>query len=150
MVASQKHYELEQELAFYKIDHKFGALSKPPEGSEEGTEVIKRKLPRSLSILSFTMQGIDSVDLFGESPYIGKGRFQGMQRASRGSVNQEIEETDSMQSAALDSETRAEMHAEIDRELMLKRKAVEEGIPLSVHDSTARSVLPQLKNGWRI
>ncbi|ELU10705.1 hypothetical protein CAPTEDRAFT_44232, partial [Capitella teleta] len=30
MVASQKHYELEQELAFYKIDHKFGALSKPP------------------------------------------------------------------------------------------------------------------------
>ena len=28
--ACQKHYELEQELAFYKIDHKFDELAKPP------------------------------------------------------------------------------------------------------------------------
>ena len=27
--ACEKHYELEQELAFYKIDHKFETLSKP-------------------------------------------------------------------------------------------------------------------------
>ena len=27
--ACEKHYELEQELAFYKIDHKFEALNKP-------------------------------------------------------------------------------------------------------------------------
>lgn len=28
--ACEKHYALEQELAFYKIDHKFDALSRPP------------------------------------------------------------------------------------------------------------------------
>jgi hypothetical protein len=36
--ACEKHYELEQELAFYKIDHKFDSLSRPldittPDGS---------------------------------------------------------------------------------------------------------------------
>ena len=28
--ACEKHYALEQELAFYKIDHKFDSLSRPP------------------------------------------------------------------------------------------------------------------------
>lgn len=28
--ACEKHYELEQELAFYKIDHKFDTLGKLP------------------------------------------------------------------------------------------------------------------------
>jgi len=28
--ACEKHYALEQELAFYKIDHKFDSLSQPP------------------------------------------------------------------------------------------------------------------------
>jgi ATP-dependent Clp protease ATP-binding subunit ClpB len=31
--------ELEQELAFYKIDHKFGALSKPPQPLSQEAEV---------------------------------------------------------------------------------------------------------------
>jgi len=28
--ACEKHYALEQELAFYKIDHKFDSLGRPP------------------------------------------------------------------------------------------------------------------------
>ena len=43
MAASQKHYELEQELAFYKIDHKFGALSQPPRmPTPDSGEVLER------------------------------------------------------------------------------------------------------------
>ena len=42
--ACEKHYELEQELAFYKIDHKFDQLGKVP---SPDTEVSKceRTLP---------------------------------------------------------------------------------------------------------
>ncbi|XP_064649335.1 centriolin-like [Lineus longissimus] len=53
--ACEKHYELEQELAFYKIDHKFDSLGKPPpaEGGDDSGE-----------------------GLIGESPYIGRARYK--------------------------------------------------------------------------
>ena len=38
--ACEKHYELEQELAFYKIDHKFDTLGKPrPLSTDEEVRV---------------------------------------------------------------------------------------------------------------
>ncbi|XP_074654226.1 uncharacterized protein LOC141908208 isoform X2 [Tubulanus polymorphus] len=61
--ACEKHYELEQELAFYKIDHKFESLGKPPERSpgDDGED--------------------EEGGLFGESPYLGRGRYKENKRA---------------------------------------------------------------------
>ena len=52
--ACEKHYGLEQELAFFKIDAKFESLGRPPVNPD-------------------TDESVGSV--VGESPYIGKGRF---------------------------------------------------------------------------
>ncbi len=38
--ACEKHYELEQELAFYKIDHKFDMLAKPPKPPTPDSEMV--------------------------------------------------------------------------------------------------------------
>ncbi|KAK3802588.1 hypothetical protein RRG08_027218 [Elysia crispata] len=58
--ASQKHYELEQELAFYKIDSKFDSLKEAPKFNVESAD--------------------DSGDLQ-ESPYIGRARYRANQFA---------------------------------------------------------------------
>ena len=57
-VACEKHYSLEQELAFFKIDAKFDSLGRPPHPD--------------------TDDSIGSVA--GESPYLGKGRFSEKQQ----------------------------------------------------------------------
>jgi hypothetical protein len=49
--ACEKHYELEQELAFYKIDHKFEELSKPPKPLSTDEEV-GTSISLSLSIFN--------------------------------------------------------------------------------------------------
>ncbi|KAL4219131.1 hypothetical protein ACF0H5_021713 [Mactra antiquata] len=54
--ACEKHYQLEQELAFHKIDNKFDSLGRGPEQSYDDT-------------------GDDS-GLLGESPYIGRARYK--------------------------------------------------------------------------
>ncbi|XP_053381516.1 centriolin-like isoform X4 [Mercenaria mercenaria] len=54
--ACEKHYQLEQDLAFHKIDSKFDSLGRGPEQSYDDT-------------------GDDS-GLLGESPYIGKARYK--------------------------------------------------------------------------
>uniref|UniRef100_A0A1I8I5B7 Coiled-coil domain containing 166 n=1 Tax=Macrostomum lignano TaxID=282301 RepID=A0A1I8I5B7_9PLAT len=51
--ASRKHYELEQELVFYKMDEKFSALGKPPGTTRAET----------------------GAGATGESPYVGKARY---------------------------------------------------------------------------
>ena len=53
--ACEKHYGLEQELAFFKIDAKFECLGRAPQP------------------LVDTDESVGSVA--GESPYLGKGRF---------------------------------------------------------------------------
>jgi hypothetical protein len=77
-------------------------------------------------------KGIGSVDLFGESPYIGKGRFQKLERANRMSVNQEFDEVISMDSVSLDSEERDKLHAEIDQELIRKKRDIHDGIFVNI------------------
>ncbi|CAL1547619.1 unnamed protein product [Lymnaea stagnalis] len=72
--ASQKHYQLEQELAFYKIDSKFDSLYEAPRLQADSAD--------------------DSSDLQ-ESPYIGKARFRANKFA------QEISVTASPQKAQL-------------------------------------------------
>lgn len=42
--ACEKHYELEQELAFYKIDHKFDQLGKIPSPDTEVRSLPSFKL----------------------------------------------------------------------------------------------------------
>ncbi|CAH1781508.1 unnamed protein product, partial [Owenia fusiformis] len=60
--ACEKHYELEQELAFFKIDSKFGSLGQVPP--------------------TYDMEDYDGEnDLIGESPYIGRARYQKNQYA---------------------------------------------------------------------
>ena len=53
--ACEKHYSLEQELAFFKIDAKFDSLGRPPQPHAD------------------TDESVGSV--VGESPYVGQGRF---------------------------------------------------------------------------
>ncbi|XP_055896823.1 centriolin-like isoform X5 [Biomphalaria glabrata] len=62
--ASQKHYQLEQELAFYKIDSKFDTLKEAP---------------------NLHLESADESSDFQESPYIGRARFR---------VNKYAQETD--------------------------------------------------------
>ncbi|CAH1781518.1 unnamed protein product [Owenia fusiformis] len=60
--ACEKNYELEQELAFFKIDSKFGSLGQVPP--------------------TYDMEDYDGEnDLIGESPYIGRARYQKNQYA---------------------------------------------------------------------
>lgn len=46
--ACEKHYELEQELAFYKIDHKFDTLSKPPKAPTPDSNEVGRNCSHKL------------------------------------------------------------------------------------------------------
>ncbi|GFO09556.1 centriolin [Plakobranchus ocellatus] len=62
--ASQKHYELEQELAFYKIDSKFDSLNEAPK---------------------FTVESADDSGDLQESPYIGRARYRANQFAHESS-----------------------------------------------------------------
>ncbi|XP_050395571.1 centriolin [Patella vulgata] len=65
--ASEKHYQLEQELAFFKIDSKFDSLGKRPlvNANESG----------------------DDGGLIGESPYIGKARYSSNQYAQESFIS---------------------------------------------------------------
>eukprot|EP01135_Chromosphaera_perkinsii_P002965 Nk52_evm76s230 gene=Nk52_evmTU76s230 len=97
--AMQKHYELEQELAFYKIDRVFdpesagldGSLSQDRGGActqLNGTGVLNTSgvsMASSMGFLGSTDKQPTDEDEFGnlsESPYIGKGRMslEGMKR----------------------------------------------------------------------
>ncbi|XP_067662812.1 centriolin-like [Haliotis asinina] len=65
--ACEKHYQLEQELAFYKIDSKFDSLSEVPR-------------PQAMD------DDEDDSGLLGESPYIGRARYKANQYSQEGSV----------------------------------------------------------------
>ncbi|KAK6196054.1 hypothetical protein SNE40_001351 [Patella caerulea] len=65
--ASEKHYQLEQELAFFKIDSKFDSLGKRP-------------------LVNVNESGDDS-GLIGESPYIGKARYSSNQYAQESFIS---------------------------------------------------------------
>ena len=81
----------------------------------------------------FSLQSVDEQGLFGESPYIGKGRFQKHERARQARIRgkqvdgTETEGSGSGDTMSLDSETRARLHAELDQELALKREAIGKG-----------------------
>ncbi|XP_060590560.1 centriolin-like [Ruditapes philippinarum] len=64
--ACEKHYQLEQDLAFHKIDSKFDSLGRGPEQSYDDT-------------------GDDS-GLLGESPYIGKARYKANRLAGESDI----------------------------------------------------------------
>ncbi|KAK2177182.1 hypothetical protein NP493_614g00022 [Ridgeia piscesae] len=113
--ACQKHYELEQEVAFYKIDHKFDSLARPkPPTPDSG----------------------DSADdglIGGESPYFGKGRFQQNMYARESVANSNGHAVPltygSMNGARTAPRATAEleaMHAVLDKELAEKRCAIEQ------------------------
>ncbi|XP_071115643.1 centriolin-like [Haliotis cracherodii] len=65
--ACEKHYQLEQELAFYKIDSKFHSLSEVPR-------------PQILD------DDDDNSGLLDESPYIGRARYKANQYSQEGSL----------------------------------------------------------------
>lgn len=73
------------------------------------------------------MQSVDVAQIFGEASYIGKGRFQKLEHARRMRDNQDMEETTSMDTTSMDSETRLQLHAELDQELTLKKEAINKG-----------------------
>ena len=56
--ACEKHYSLEQELAFFKIDAKFESLGRPPQPHLDTDESVG--------------------SIVDESPYLGRGRFAEM------------------------------------------------------------------------
>ncbi|CAD5123290.1 DgyrCDS11648 [Dimorphilus gyrociliatus] len=93
--AAEKHYELEQEVAFYKIDHKFGVLGRVSPVPHYST---------------------DENDTFGESPYLGKGRFkQGERHIFRRPGDEEYVDPDELQ----------RMQDELDKQLAEKNEAIE-------------------------
>ncbi|KAI0228191.1 Centriolin [Lamellibrachia satsuma] len=113
--ACQKHYELEQEVAFYKIDHKFDSLARPKPPSPDSGD------------------GVDDGLIGGESPYFGKGRFQQNMYARESVVssnghavpltygNMKGARTAPIATAELEA-----MHAALDKELAEKRCAIEQ------------------------
>ena len=115
-VACQKHYELEQELAFYKIDHKFDKLGKPDTPVSD-----LENIPEEME---------------GESAYVGKGRFHknSRQRSQRQGdhVEQTLkirEDSSSMQPSALNNnekESALKKQDALDRELESKLKHIEQ------------------------
>ena len=130
--ACEKHYELEQELAFYKIDHKFDSLGKyPTHDYKESVKVIFLKLAnnvyqhdftnnfKTMFIFSYILQPHGAGDgLIGESPYIGKGRFKHQHPPSQptGLTHMDI-----------DRDMMEKMHDALDRELAEKQSAIDKG-----------------------
>ncbi|KAL3870359.1 hypothetical protein ACJMK2_038429 [Sinanodonta woodiana] len=105
--ACEKHYQLEQELAFYKIDSKFDSLGRGPEPSYE--------------------EGEDS-GLLGESPYIGRARYKANKFAADGSVMSASPQRAQIQSVMElphgASPMRAQLHEVLDEELAQKQEKV--------------------------
>ncbi|XP_061184132.1 centriolin-like [Saccostrea echinata] len=104
--ACEKHYQLEQELAFYKIDSKFDSLGKSPS--------------------SYQTDGDDSGGL-GESPYIGRARYKANQYARESDLSGSPQQHTSAHS--LPSPQRAEvmerLHNQLDSELAQKQERVQ-------------------------
>ncbi|KAK3605923.1 hypothetical protein CHS0354_017828 [Potamilus streckersoni] len=105
--ACEKHYQLEQELAFYKIDSKFDSLGRGPEPSYE--------------------EGEDS-GLLGESPYIGRARYKANKFASDGSIMSASPQRAQIQSVMElpqgASPMRAQLYEVLDEELAQKQEKV--------------------------
>ena len=80
MDANLKHIELEHNLAFYKIDHKFDCFA---HDSKDNNSISSLELV-SFLFLCFILidykrlyfQSMDSSSTFGESPYYGKAFFK--------------------------------------------------------------------------
>ncbi|XP_056011092.1 centriolin-like isoform X6 [Ostrea edulis] len=104
--ACEKHYQLEQELAFFKIDSKFDSLGKSPS--------------------SFHTEGDDSGGL-GESPYIGRARYKANQYTRDSDLSGSPQQHPGVHS--LPSPQRAEvmerLHTQLDSELAKKQDRVQ-------------------------
>ncbi|ESP04370.1 hypothetical protein LOTGIDRAFT_136351, partial [Lottia gigantea] len=114
--ASEKHYQLEQELAFFKIDSKFDSLGERP--------------PASLD------QSGDDSGLIGESPYIGKARYRSNQYAQESSIMsspQKIVMSSFDTSSAMSSPSKGftpvagKLHQNVDNKLAEKQRELELG-----------------------
>ncbi|XP_041369906.1 centriolin-like [Gigantopelta aegis] len=108
--ACEKHYQLEQELAFYKIDSKFESLGEVPRPEGESGE--------------------DS-GLLGESPYIGRARYRMNQFASESLILQSPQKIHihslldgSVGSQGHVPEVRGQLHQALEAEILDKQREV--------------------------
>ncbi|XP_070176721.1 centriolin-like isoform X2 [Littorina saxatilis] len=111
--ACEKHYQLEQELAFFKIDSKFQSLGEAPPPQQDLSS--------------------DDGGLLGESPYIGRARYQANKFAQEGQMHGSPQRAQmhSLRASAPMPRSHSprmdiHMHAELDAELDAKRREVAE------------------------
>ncbi|XP_078324889.1 uncharacterized protein LOC111125942 isoform X3 [Crassostrea virginica] len=104
--ACEKHYQLEQELAFYKIDSKFDSLGKSPS--------------------HYNTDGDDSGGL-GESPYIGRARYKANQYAREGDLSGSPQQHASVHSQPSPQrvEVMEKLNAQLESELAQKQDRVQ-------------------------
>uniref|UniRef100_K1Q2Y9 Paramyosin n=1 Tax=Magallana gigas TaxID=29159 RepID=K1Q2Y9_MAGGI len=104
--ACEKHYQLEQELAFYKIDSKFDSLGKSPS--------------------NYNTDGDDSGGL-GESPYIGRARYKANQFAREGDLSGSPQQHASVNSQPSPQkvEVMERLNAQLESELAKKQDRVQ-------------------------
>ncbi|XP_052229704.1 centriolin-like isoform X2 [Dreissena polymorpha] len=104
--ACEKHYQLEQELAFHKIDSKFDSLGRGPEHSLDET-------------------GDDS-GLLGESPYIGRARYKANRVAGETEILGAAPSQAQLHSlpGPVRAEVKMEMNQKLDHEIAVKQDKV--------------------------
>ncbi|XP_014382169.1 centriolin isoform X3 [Alligator sinensis] len=106
--ACQKQYELEQELAFYKIDAKFEPLG------------------------YFPSEDVELDDVPGESPYIGKARYKRNMYTRESYISNKAQQIQVRKIEAdeddlhRNQELKSQLHQTLDRELEDKEKKIQE------------------------
>ncbi|KAL5012076.1 hypothetical protein ScPMuIL_010627 [Solemya velum] len=100
--ACEKHYQLEQELAFHKIDSKFDSLGRGPE----------------IVHMSGDGSGLE------ESPYLGRARYKANRYSQDGMVLASPQHATSHSVSYLGSPQKAEIQNQLDQQLVFKQDEV--------------------------